>query len=343
MISFEYPYAFIFYAFLLLLTIHGWFARKREDKEAGMWGDEMVRRRLFARMNSGRSQLKRHIRWWGLALLIFAAAGPQMGTKLTEIERRGVDILIAVDISSSMKAEDVKPNRLEKAKFEISRLISGLKGDRIGLIVFAGTSHLYLPLTGDYEAARVFVDAVDTGMIQTQGTALAEAVNRAIQAFPEGDSKYSVLIVVTDGEDHEGGAVEMARKASESGIVVHAVGVGTSRGSLIPVSGEEGNRVDFKKDRKGKLITSTLNVSVLREFAAAGGGEFVRFDNRSSGTGELLNLIKGMEKRTLRTHEYTEFEDRYQLFAALALIMFAGDALISNRRKDRREWRGRFV
>lgn len=343
MIAFKYPYAFFLYGFLFLLTLYRWISRKRRVKEITSWGDETVRNRLFARIDPGVNRWKRRMRWWGLALLIFASTGPQIGTKLTEIERKGVDILVCLDISSSMKAEDIKPNRLEKAKLAISQFISRLKGDRIGLVVFAGTSHLYLPLTGDYEAARLFVEAVDTDMIQTQGTVLSEAIRTAISSFPEDDAKYRVLIVVTDGEDHEGQALEMAREAARKEIVVHAVGVGTSIGSLIPVLDEKGNRVAYKKDRAGKLITTSLNAAMLREFAESGGGLFLQFDNRSNAVEELANLIEGMEKRTLKTHEYTEFEDRYQVFATFALILFAGDALVSNRKRDYGDWHGRFV
>lgn len=343
MIEFRYPLLFFLYGLLLLGGLHRWIVRKRRAREAATWGDEELQDRLFGRINHNANRWKRRIRWWGLALLIFASTGPQIGTKLTEVKRKGVDILVAVDVSSSMKAEDVKPNRLEKAKFEISRLISGLKGDRIGLIVFAGTSHLYLPLTGDYDAAKLFLDAVDTDMMRTQGTALGEALKTAILSFPEREAKHKVLIVVTDGEDHEGHAVQVAREAAKTGIVVHTIGVGTTIGSLIPLFDEKGDRLDYKKDRKGKVITTTLNASMLRELADAGGGVFVRFDNRSGSIDELLKLIHGMEKRTLKTHEYTQFEDRYGMFAAFGLLLLAGEIFISNRRRDHRVWRGRFV
>ena len=343
MIDFRYPLFFFLYGILFLFSLNRWMSRRRRASELALWGEKKVRERLFARFNSKTNRWKRHIRWWGFALLIFAATGPQIGTQLTEVQRKGVDILVALDISSSMMAEDVKPNRLEKAKFEIFRLISGLKGDRIGLIVFAGTSHLYLPFTSDYDAAQLFVEAVDTDMIQIQGTALGEAVKTAISSFPEGDKKHKVLVVITDGEDHEGHALEIAEDAARTGIVIHSVGVGTSIGSLIPLLDEKGNRVDYKKDRKGKLVTTTLNASILREFATVGHGVFIQFDNRSGTMDELLNIIQSMEKRTLKTHEYSQFEDRYQVFTAFALILFLGEVFISNRRQDYGDWHGRFV
>ncbi|MFQ6673971.1 MAG: VWA domain-containing protein [Fidelibacterota bacterium] len=343
MIDFRYPYVLSLYFFMVLLALHGWMTRKKRIQETEAWGDVSVRERLFGRVNMKTIRWKRRMRWAAMALLIVAAAGPRIGTKLTEVKRKGVDILVALDVSSSMRAEDVKPTRLQKAKFEISRLISDLKGDRVGLVLFAGASHLYLPLTGDYDAAKLFLEAVDTDMIQTQGTALGEALITALSSFPEDDTNYRVLIVVTDGEDHEGEVLEMARKAAKSGVAIHTVGVGTRAGSLIPVFDENGNRIDYKKDRKGKLVTTTLNEEMLRELAGAGGGIYTRFHNRAGGMDEIVKAIGGMDKRTLNTHEYSQFEDRYHLFAAWAFLFFLGEVFIPGGRKRYRVWRGRFV
>lgn len=343
MVDFRYPLAFLLYFLLGALLLTGWLTRGRRRQEIEQWGNEKVRNRLFSRINPGAGQWKQRLRWWALAILIFALSGPQIGTKLTEVKREGVDIIVALDISSSMTAEDVKPSRLQKAKFEISRLIGRLKGDRIGIVVFAGTSHLYLPMTGDYDAAELFVDAVDSDMIQTQGTALADALEMAISSFTEESEKYRVLVLVTDGEDHEGRAVEMAKAAAQSGIIIHTVGVGTVAGSLIPVFSERGDRIDYKKDRKGKLVTSILNEPMLNELAMLGGGVFVRFDNRGGSMDDVLEMIHAMEKRTLKTHEHSQFEDRYQIFLACALLLFAGEMFIPSREKKPSEWRGRFV
>ena len=166
-----------------------------------------------------------------MLILIFSASGPQIGTRLAPLDRKGIDLVFAIDVSTSMNSEDVKPSRLEKAKFEISQKIRQLKGDRISLIVFAGSSHMYLPLTTDYEAARLFLDQIDTNMIPTQGTALSSALQTGLSAFTEDESKYKVLVLVTDGEDHEGQAIDLASKASDRGMIIHTVGVGTESGS----------------------------------------------------------------------------------------------------------------
>ncbi len=343
MIEFRYPFILLAYLIVGAVMVFNRTKAKTREAETARWGEEKVRHRLFSRLDSKLLKRKPMLEWWGVIFLIFAASGPQIGTSFQEVERKGVDILVALDVSKSMLAEDVKPTRLEKAKFEIGRLISQLEGDRIGLVVFAGTSHLYLPLTGDYEAARLFVNAVDTEMVRSQGTALSDALLTGLDAFPKEDQKHRTLIVISDGEDHEGEAVESAKRLAEAGVVVHSVGVGTNAGALIPVYDAQGRRSDYKKDRGGKLVTSTLNDAMLREIAATGGGVSVRFDGRSGSMDDLLGVIETMEKRTLKTHEYSQFEDRYELFLACAFLFFVADFLTPTRRKREEVWRGRFV
>jgi Ca-activated chloride channel family protein len=231
---------------------------------------------------------------------------------------------------------------LEKSKFEISQMIRQLKGDRVAIIVFAGSSHMYLPLTTDYEAARLFLDQIDTQMIPTQGTALSSALQTGLSAFTEDDSKYKVLVLVSDGEDHEGQAIDLARQAADRGMIIHTVGVGTSSGSLIPIKGKKGIR-SYKRDGSGKLITSILNDGILREIANAGKGTYVRFDNKPANFRTIMAAIDSMEKRTLKSHIYSEYEDRYQSFAVLSMGLMLAGMLMPTRNKHKEEWRGRFV
>lgn len=343
MIEFRYPILFLVYFVLAAFFLYRMFTRNQRKRELAHWGDEKLQSRLFLRFNFKAYHWKRRVRLYGLILLIFASTGPQIGTKLKEIERKGVDVILALDISISMNATDVKPSRLEKAKYEIARLISNLKGDRVGLIVFAGTSHLYLPLTSDYDAAQLFLNAVETGMIRTQGTAIAEAIEAGISAFPEDEDKYKVIVVVTDGEEHEGQALEVINEAVNKNIVIHSIGVGTVKGSLIPIYDEGNSRIDYKKDRRGKLVTTTLNERMLRELAETGRGIYIRFDNRFEAVDDLVKVIDTMEKKTIKTHEYSQFEDRYGIFLAGALFLIVGDIFISSRRKYIEDWRGRFV
>ena len=325
----RYPYILVFLVvFVLIWAI--WRFRTRSSKTNS--GD-VLNSRLKEKIDPKKQLWKRRFRVYSLIFLIIAAAGPLIGTRIKPVERKGIDLIFAVDVSISMNAEDVKPTRLEKSKFEISQVIKKLKGDRVGIIVFAGSAHYFLPLTGDYEAARLFLDAIESRMIKTQGTALSAALKTSIAAFPDESEKYKVLVVVTDGEDHEGEAIEIAKRASKTGIVINTIGVGSITGSLIPI-GEKGEVDEYKKDKQGQLITTVLNETILRDIAKAGNGIFIRIDNQNNSGEELNEVISTMEKKTFNSSQYAEFEDRYQIFAIFSLI-FAVIAFIipTNRRK----------
>jgi len=296
--------------------------------------DKSLRDRLLIKIDKKRLLHKDRFLYFSMLILIFSASGPQIGTRLAPLDRKGIDLVFAIDVSTSMNAEDVKPSRLEKAKFEISQMIRQLKGDRISLIVFAGSSHMYLPLTTDYEAARLFLDQIDTNMIPTQGTALSSALQTGLSAFTEDESKYKVLVLVTDGEDHEGQAIDLASKASDRGMIIHTVGVGTESGSLIPVIGKNGIR-DYKRDNTGRLVTSILNENILNEIANAGNGTYVRFDNKPANFRSIMNAIDSMEKRSLKSHIYSEYEDRFQSFAFISMgFMIAGMLFPTRKNKN---------
>lgn len=314
-------------------------------KKGSFWSrmNPDLRENLFQRLHWGRFRWQQRLGIWGLFLLTFAASGPQIGTRVAPVERKGVDLVIALDVSLSMEAEDVKPNRLDKAKFEIAQLIRHLKGDRVGLVVFAGTSNLYLPLTTDYEAAYLFLDAIDTKMIPTQGTDLSAAIRTTLTTFKKESDHSHVMVLITDGEDHEGGALEAAREAAEQRVIIHTVGVGTVTGSLIPILDDMGKGNEYKRDRKGKLVTSVLNEEILREIAQVGHGIFTRFDNRLANYKEILKAVDKMDKQTIQTHVYSQFEDRYQGFAALALLCFLASMFLPTHSPRDDTWRGRIV
>lgn len=342
MIDFRFP--ILLYIYLLIgLVWFIWWLRSRKNSRLFPDATHALENNLFRRLDRRRMAWKKRSGIFGLILLLFAASGPQIGTRLKPVERKGVDLVFALDVSSSMDAEDVKPSRLEKAKFEISQMIKQLTGDRVGLIVFAGSSNLYLPLTSDYEAALLFLDAIDTRMIPTQGTDLSSALNTAINTFPAESEKYKVLILVTDGEDHQGDAIRVTTDAAKTGIVINAVGVGTTTGSLIPMDSKGGERAAYKRDNQGRLITSILNERILQEIAQAGDGIYVRFDNRFANYREILAEINSMEKRTINTHEYAQFEDRYQMFTFFALVFLVIAFILPTRRKQEETWRGRIV
>ena len=210
----------------------------------------------------------------------------------------------------------------EKAKFEISRLIQSLNGDRVSMIVFAGTSHLYLPLTTDYEAALLFLHAIDTKMIPNQGTSISSAMDKAIDIVSRDEDKYKVVLLVTDGEDHEGDAINLAKKASGIGIEIHTIGIGSNAGGLIPIVENDNGQIGYKRDNNGRLITSVLNKNILKEIANAGNGGFYHFTNDGQNYTHINKAIQSMEKRVINSHEYSEYDQRYQPLALVSLLFF---------------------
>ena len=329
LIEFRFPYIlFLYIPFFLILFID--IVRSKKIKILSNT-PENIKKVLFEKIDLKKAKIKQNLILLSVSILIFAASGPQIGIRLAPIDRKGLDLVFCIDVSSSMRGTDIKPTRLDKSKFEVSQMIQNLKGDRVAIIVFAGSSHLYLPLTTDYEAAHLFLDQIDTNMIPTQGTALSSAIETGLSAFSEDDSKYKVLILITDGEDHEGEAISLARQASKRGMIIHTIGVGTIVGSLIPNINSSGI-TEYKKDSSGKLVTSQLNEKILEEIAEAGRGAFIRFNNKPANYKNILNQIDSMEKRTVKSHVYSEFEEQYQKFGILSLCLMIASMLISTRK-----------
>ena len=329
LIEFRFPYIlFLYIPFFLILFID--IVRAKKIKILSNT-PENIKKVLFEKIDLKKAKIKQNLILLSISILIFAASGPQIGVRLAPIDRKGLDLVFCIDVSSSMRGTDIKPTRLDKSKFEVSQMIQNLKGDRVAIIVFAGSSHLYLPLTTDYEAAHLFLDQIDTNMIPTQGTALSSAIQTGLSAFSEDDSKYKVLILITDGEDHEGEAISLAKQASMRGMIIHTIGVGTIAGSLIPNINNSGI-TEYKKDNSGKLVTSQLNEKILEEIAEAGRGAFIRFNNKPANYKNILNQIDSMEKRTVKSHVYSEFEEQYQKFGILSLCLMIVSMLISTRK-----------
>ena len=329
LIEFRFPYIlFLYIPFFLILFID--IVRAKKIKILSNT-PENIQKVLFEKIDLKKAKIKQNLILLSISILIFAASGPQIGIRLAPVDRKGLDLVFCIDVSSSMRGTDIKPTRLDKSKFEVSQMIQNLKGDRVAIIVFAGSSHLYLPLTTDYEAAYLFLDQIDTNMIPTQGTSLSSAIQTGLSAFSEDDSKYKVLILITDGEDHEGEAISLARQASKRGMIIHTIGVGTIAGSLIPNINNSGI-TEYKKDNSGKLVTSQLNEKILEEIAEAGEGAFIRFNNKPANYKNILNQIDSMEKRTVKSHVYSEFEEQYQKFGILSLCLMIVSMLISTRK-----------
>ncbi|MBD3224475.1 MAG: VWA domain-containing protein [Caldithrix sp.] len=251
---------------------------------------------------------------------VIAAANPQLGTHLEEVKRKGVDIIVALDLSLSMQAEDIAPNRLQKAKHEVSKLIDLLDGDRIGLIGFAGLAHTHSPLTLDYGAAKLFLRMMDTNLIPQKGTAIGHAIDEAIQAFEKTERKYKVLILITDGEDHGTKPIEMAEKAAEEGIKIHTIGLGSPKGVPIPIYDKYGNQTGFKKDRQGNVVTTKLDQNTLQKIAFVTDGKYYLSSSGETELGKILEQINAMEQKELSAKKFTQYEDRYQIFIILGLL-----------------------
>ena len=290
-----------------------------------------IKENNYKYINFKNNDYKRYSFIFGVLCLALAVAGPQFGSKVKKVERQGVDLVIAFDTSISMDASDVKPSRIEKAKYEIGKLIQNLKGDRVSIIVFAGTSHLYLPLTTDYEAAQLFLSAIDTKMIPNQGTSISSALEKAMEIVKEDRDKYKVVLLISDGEDHEGNAIDLSKQASNLDISIHTVGVGSDMGGLIPINFNSDGTKDFKRDKAGRLITSVINKGMLEDIAKAGSGQFFHFSNDGQSYVDLSDAIDSMEKRKINSHEYSEYEERFQPVVFCSLLLFIISFILPNR------------
>lgn len=266
------------------------------------------------------------------ALCVAALMRPQLGYKLEEVKRRGMDIFIAVDVSKSMLAEDVKPNRLQRSKLAILDMLKNLQGDRVGLIAFAGSAFIQCPLTSDYNGFLLSLNDLDAGIIPKPGTSISSAIKEALKGFQGGAKKYRVLIIISDGEDHEGEIDAASKEAAKEGVAVYCIGIGNPDGELITVTDAEGNK-GFLKDKEGKVVKTRLNEALLQKIALATGASYVRATPTEFGLNLLYNeRISKMEKRELETKIKKRYYERYQIPLALALILLLVEPFISERK-----------
>lgn len=322
------------YLFWLIIVLAGFFfwvnSLRKRTLEA--FADKSLLAVLIASFDIHKYRLKQTLIIIVLIFSVFVLMRPQWGFKWQEIKRKGLDILIAVDVSKSMLAEDIKPNRLERTKLSLIDFIKHLKGDRIGLIAFSGSAFVQCPLTIDYNGFLLSVQSLDTNTIPRPGTSIFSAIRQAIDSYEGGLKKYKVLIIITDGEDHEGGSVKAVEAAQKEGIKIFCIGIGTNEGELIPVSDESGNRV-FLKDKSGAVIKSRLDEAALQKIALATGGSYVRAGAKEFGLDLIYKeKLSQMEKRELETKMAKQYEERFQIPLAIALLLLAGEFLISERK-----------
>ncbi len=323
----QFLYLLLLIPLLVLLFVY---ARQRKKKALATFGDINLVMRLVPEYSGAREILKFSI--WSLAwiLIVIAMADPQTGSKLEKIKRKGVDMIFALDVSNSMMAQDITPNRLERAKQAINHLLGKLDNDRVGLVVFAGKSYVQMPLTTDYSATRLFLSNVNPGMVPVQGTAIGDAIETCASGFTTA-KQSKAIIIITDGENHEDNAVEAAQNAAGKGIRVYTIGIGLPEGAPIPIY--SGNtQIGYKKDVSGNTVITRINEPMLQEIAKAGRGIFVRANNSQSGVQEVFDQINKLEKAEYNEAFFSDYEDRFQIFILAALILILGEILIADRK-----------
>jgi Ca-activated chloride channel family protein len=296
------------------------------------FGDRPLVDRLTASASTERRVIKAALILGAAFFLVLALARPQWGASLETVTRRGIDVIVAIDTSLSMLAEDVKPNRLTQARAAISSLLDLLEGDRVGLVAFAGTAYIACPLTLDYAAAGMFVDVLDTSLIPVRGTAIAAAIRKSTEAFKTEDRRYKVLILITDGEDHEGDVSGAAKAAAEAGVIIYTIGVGSPSGEPIPLHDSSGRVTGYKDDREHRKVTSRLGESILDEIAIATGGRYYRSTAEGIELRRIYEEIAGMDQKTMSSRLQTTYEERYPIPLAVALILFALEIALGDRR-----------
>jgi Ca-activated chloride channel family protein len=285
-----------------------------------------------------RSPVRRNIKFILYLLilisLIIALARPQFGSKLEEMKREGIEMIIALDVSRSMLAEDIKPNRLERAKQAITALVNRMQNDKIGMIIFAGAAYTQLPITTDYISAKMFLANINTEIVSKQGTAIASAIDLGSKSFTQDEKASKVVVVISDGENHEGDAVGAAKKAAEKGIKVYTIGMGSTTGAPIPLSRRGGDQGGFLKDRQGEVVITRMDPSMLGQIADAGNGEFYTASTSNVGLNKLYNDLNKLNKSEVETKVYSEYDDQFQYFIAFALILLFIDLLILERKSE---------
>lgn len=320
--------------FSLLFALIFWWKKRALEQfaSAAMLGY------LAPQRSTGKPVLKFLLFRWAVFFLTIALINPKLGTKMAEAKQEGIDMMIAIDVSRSMLAEDIKPNRLERAKRGISQMIDKLYGDRVGIIVFAGDAYVQLPITNDYSAARMFLKTINTEIVPVQGTSIGAAIDLALESFDFENATQKAIVIISDGEDHEAEAISAAQRAGEKEVVIYTRGMGTVQGGPIPLySGRQ--QSGYHKNKDGNTVVTRLNEEILQDIAATAGGTFVRASTAKMGLDMILGEINQMNKTEFGTVTYTEYEDRFQPFIVVALVLLLWSFIIGERKSV---WREKF-
>lgn len=329
---FKFEHTIYFYAFaalpvMLILVIWYFISRRKKLKRLG-------ESNLISALVPYSSRRKRIIKtilfMLGFSSLVIALCNLQTGSKLTEVKREGADIIVCIDVSNSMMAQDLSPDRLTRAKYALEKMIDGLEGDRLGLVIFAGEAYVQLPITTDYSAAKLFLESIGPGMVPVQGTNVSDAIIKASESFSSDEGKNRAIILITDGENHDSEALKAAEDANKKGIMISTIGIGSEKGVPIPLI-ENGVVKGYRKDKEGQTVITKLNVNLLKSIASKANGVFVQASQADVGLGAVLDKIGELDKAQIENKMYTDYEDQFQWFLGLALILFFIEFLISER------------
>ncbi|MFZ4581509.1 MAG: vWA domain-containing protein [Paludibacter sp.] len=327
----EYLFLLITIPVLIGLFIYTQYIRKKKIK---LFGNPDLLAELMPNISYIRPQVKFYIQITAIVLLIIVLAQPQFGTKVEKEKRKGIEVMIALDISNSMMAQDLQPSRLEKSKQVLSKLVDNMTEDKVGLVVFAGDAYTQLPITVDYVSAKMFMSTINPKLVPRQGTAIGTAIDLCIKSFGESKEKSEAsraIIVITDGENHEDDAIGAAKLATEKGIVVHVIGMGKPEGAPIPVDGT----MSFWKDKDGNVVVSKLNEEMCKNIAQAGGGVYVRADNSNLANKVITKELDKMAKSDIKTQVFSDYNEQFQSFAIFALILLLVEGLIFDRQNKK--------
>ena len=328
MFRFEDPIYLYLLVLIPILALVRFISYRNQKKKLRQFGDIHLLKELMPDVSRFRPSVKFWILLGALAMLIIMLARPQLGKKINHEKRVGIETIIAMDISNSMRAEDIVPSRLDRSKMMVENLVDHFSNDKIGLIVFAGDAFVQLPITSDHVSAKMFLSSIDPSLIATQGTDLAKAIDMATHSFTQEEGVGKAIVVITDGEDHEGGAVESAKAAKGNGMRVYVLGVGSVNGAPIPIPGTG----DFMKDNTGNTVMSALNEDMCKQVAQAGGGAYIHVENNSAAQDQLDNELDKLAKKETTATIYSEFDEQFQAFGVLALLLLILEICIFDRK-----------
>ena len=322
----EYLYLFIVLPFVIAIYIY---LNIKKRKDVLKLGTLQLVKQMMPELSLKRSYLKFWIVFTALVLGILLVAGPQFGTKVEKVEKKGIELVIAIDVSNSMLARDVTPDRLSRAKQLLSRIIDARKDDQIALIVFAGEAYVQMPLTSDTQSAKLFLNSIDPSLVPLQGTVIGKAIDLGINSFSSNKDVDKAMILITDAEDQEGDAMQMAKKASDAGIMVNVIGIGSIEGSPIPESQYSSN---FKTDTEGNIVVSKLNEQMAREIAQNGKGLFVQADNTNSAMNALEDELNKLQQKEMGSLSYSEYDEKFPIIAWILLIVLVFEVCIFDKK-----------